>query len=759
MHLHGWSNHNGNEFPGSMQWHTHFARALPLDVIWWTDHLAWFGAPKPHTIDLSPGHIDPVTLNVVGLPTAPGGQPWLPGYMMASVSGGTATASLSGGMLSWRLSNNEPGFATFSYAPRFRLDPPTPPHSTWYDPALDSRSHLIFDLARGPVSNDALVAVLVKLSWHYYSAALQQTLLYRFVPEGVPARREVIGGTQVLVTVPVGETRQKVDLDLRTDALLLPDGDDNAVQDVSFIAQSRNRATVSPQMGYFDFLTDSPRTDGTYRGCQQVAEGYTRTRGVTEYVGFEAASLRTVEVRSHHYTVFWASPSADLPSWPDGGAPYSTIVSDVHQQGGLVAYCHPFGIGKSAGLPMSQGQRVTELVNNLLPYRCFGTDMIEVGYNWRAGVNLAHHLEMWDRLNANGLTVCGTGASDAHGGWWSSTMGPNPNATWVWARSKGCHDLLDGLRQRRVYFGNPFLYEGVLDLSLGSLVMGEAGVVSGDRADLHVTLQPLPAGTVVLVQGLIQPGRPMRYLRKDTIDPTHPITLDTSRPCFLRVEAYARDGQFLVASNPIVVLKKPRIEPAEPVTQIPPGESVRVRWRVAGAPTQTAVRWWVSGASGGPFVIGQPVDSEYEATLATSALAAGTTVCYRIHATGPDWSVIFPVRAQPPLQVAITPGSPSPAVGIVVSQLAANPTRTGAEITLRLSGAATVSVEVLNLAGHHVATVSRGLLCPAGVSRLPWDRRGDTGVRVPSGRYLVRAAATVPGGLSHTALSALRLGP
>ena len=37
-------------------------------------------------------------------------------------------------------------------------------------------------------------------------------------------------------------------------------------------------------------------------------------------------------------------------------------------------------------------------------------------YLERQGIDLAHHLKLWDLLAANGVNLCGIAASDQHGG-------------------------------------------------------------------------------------------------------------------------------------------------------------------------------------------------------------------------------------------------------------------------------------------------------------------------------------------------------
>ncbi|MGQ9731748.1 MAG: M6 family metalloprotease domain-containing protein [Candidatus Zipacnadales bacterium] len=84
---------------------------------------------------------------------------------------------------------------------------------------------------------------------------------------------------------------------------------------------------------------------------------------------------------------------------------------------------------------------------------------------------------------------------------------------------------------------------------------------------------------------------------------------------------------------------------------------------------------------------------------------------------------------------------PSATVGLVLTQVAAVPTKTGgAEFTYTLTRPATVRCQVLNLAGRVVASVAT----PAGevgLNRGVWNGCADTGRPVPNGRYLIRLTA------------------
>ncbi|MBM3475912.1 MAG: HYR domain-containing protein, partial [Armatimonadetes bacterium] len=93
----------------------------------------------------------------------------------------------------------------------------------------------------------------------------------------------------------------------------------------------------------------------------------------------------------------------------------------------------------------------------------------------------------------------------------------------------------------------------------------------------------------------------------------------------------------------------------------------------------------------------------------------------------------------------------------LVTNAMAVPTATGAQIVFTLSDTTYVTVEVVNIAGRPVRTISshRGLL--AGVNTVLWDGRSEMGTKVPNGTYLVRITAHGPNGSTSGGLTTLRL--
>lgn len=94
----------------------------------------------------------------------------------------------------------------------------------------------------------------------------------------------------------------------------------------------------------------------------------------------------------------------------------------------------------------------------------------------------------------------------------------------------------------------------------------------------------------------------------------------------------------------------------------------------------------------------------------------------------------------------------SGATAAVVSVLHATPTAVGAQITVRLASAAAVDATILNIAGRPVRRLLSSRELPAGTNTLLWNACDDTGLAVPSGRYIVAVEARTADGVRARAL-------
>ncbi len=68
------------------------------------------------------------------------------------------------------------------------------------------------------------------------------------------------------------------------------------------------------------------------------------------------------------------------------------------------------------------------------------------------------------------------------------------------------------------------------------------------------------------------------------------------------------------------------------------------------------------------------------------------------------------------------------------------------QASLHLSDSLSVDATILNIAGRTVRRLVDGKALPAGTSTLSWDRRGDRGTRVPSGRYVLQVVGRAESG-------------
>ncbi len=127
------------------------------------------------------------------------------------------------------------------------------------------------------------------------------------------------------------------------------------------------------------------------------------------------------------------------------------------------------------------------------------------------------------------------------------------------------------------------------------------------------------------------------------------------------------------------------------------------------------------------------------------------------------WSYRFKARAEgilatgPPAAIATGPTVSSKSVVMTVASLACCPTAVGAQMTFTLSADASITCEVLNIAGRAVKTIVVDRPMAEGINSLAWDGRNAAGLRAPSGVYLVRMTATASSGARWTSMRTLSL--
>jgi hypothetical protein len=570
MHIHS----SFSEQTASMQAQLYQATLNSVDVLWWTEH-DWRLDGKDFWL------VDNFT-SLKGPPSKwrkPGA--WVPretGPNGPGSGGGIVTTPCSpndpvrGGALRVSAQSTSSELATYGYDGS----------SQQYRDNLSGQS-LSIDVMLEPRWAHGYLEIRVGSSYHLASGgrpAGTYTLSYRLTPSGT-ARRAADGCTGVVV-IPVvadGQTWTTVTVTPSQDiAALWPDLDrrDFSCYSLGLYAASSSRKTVT---GYFDYLRFNRTLDGGELFAQQgdmMREFAPQFPAVTQQQGLEV-SLGWPHIN-------WFGPNITVPAYDGpGSGKYAAWVEQhaipmIHQAGGLCAWNHPFGTSfTTAVLPQSQQHTLLRRVaSQLLPASLYGADIIEVGYPERAGVDLAHHVALWDILSRNAVFVTGNGTSDDH--WGTDWAGLTWNwVTSTWAASTAQSDLLTALSAGRAYCGSLPAPPVALDMLVdGQVPMGAVSVSSLASRSLTLTAAGLPSGwTLALMQGAVDyagtsalesNAKQVGSFRRGDLDGKGQarVRVDTSASSYLRTEVMDPKGNTQALSNPVWLLD------AAPPKGIPP---------------------------------------------------------------------------------------------------------------------------------------------------------------------------------------------
>ena len=108
------------------------------------------------------------------------------------------------------------------------------------------------------------------------------------------------------------------------------------------------------------------------------------------------------------------------------------------------------------------------------------------------------------------------------------------------------------------------------------------------------------------------------------------------------------------------------------------------------------------------------------------------------------------------LEIAVGPNA---GTALTVTGVAAQQARGGqCQIAYTLSTDASVDIEIVNIAGRPVRRIYTARDQSAGTNSVVWNACSDTGVTVPSGRYLVKIAARAPDGQQTQGIAPLTIG-
>jgi hypothetical protein len=536
-----------------------------MDVLWWTEHDWRLDGTYLWLVDSFTSLRGPTT----GNGRKPGA--WVPqetGPSGPGSGGGIVTRPCSpndpvtGGALRVAAQSTSTKLATYGYDAS----------SQQYRDNLNGQSVSI-DVMMDPGWTHGHLEIRVGSSYHEASGgrpAGTYTLSYLLVPSGT-ARRAAYGRTGIVV-IPViadGQTWTTVTITPAQDiAVLWPDLDcrDFSFYSLGLYAASTSSKTVT---GYFDYLRFNRTLDGGELFAQQgnmMQEFAPQFPAVTQQQGLE------ISLGGPH--INWFGPGITVPPYDGPGyRPYAAWLEQqaipmIHQAGGLASWNHPFGTSfTTALLPQPQQDTLLQQVaSQLLPAGLYGADIMEVGYPERAGVDLAHHVALWDILSRNAVFVTGNGTSDDHYGMDWAGITWNWAAT-TWAASRAQSDLLAALAAGRVYCGSLAAAPVALDMLVdGKVPMGAVSVSSLTSRSLTVTAAGLPAGSRLQVfQGDVDyagtGGLSSNAARVASFGPAHlngsgqaTLTVDTATSSFLRTQVVDSTGKVQRLSNPVWLL-------------------------------------------------------------------------------------------------------------------------------------------------------------------------------------------------------------
>jgi hypothetical protein len=578
MHIHS----SFSEQAGSMESQLFQAAKNSVDVLWWTDHDARMDGlgyrREVHFTSLTEENGGP----------GQGGR-----WIWRQVESGPLAGRSGGGIVEYPCSPNDPvaggsmhltADSSTTATAKFGYFADCHPAGWNYRDNLTGQS-LTIDVLLTSGWSRGYLELLIHSSYHEKTAGRPggvYSLSYRFVPPGTPASR-VARGNLGVITIPVRPTSRKnpwgtVTITPSSDiAALWPDMDyrDFALWELLLNAASEG----DPVDGYFDYLRFTRRKSGEVFLKQQMdMEAVLAPR----YPSVEQRQGLEVSFGLPHLNWFggqvvipkYSLATADSQSlWTAYLA--TTAVPQIHAAGGLVSYNHPYGAADGPEFPLAkQDQMLAEVASMLLPTEtspaALGSDLLEVGYTLRNGVDLAHHVALWDIMSRNGVFLTGNGTSDDHMGQnWHGTL--NNWVTSAWAASTSETDLLAALVAGRAWCSSLSRYRGSLDLLVdGSCPMGSASISAVNSRQLVATATKIPAGgSLQVLQGVVDHAGTAELAANTRVIASHGAgdvgggsmasSIDTSQESFVRTQVLDARGKVIALSNPVWLLReKPR---------------------------------------------------------------------------------------------------------------------------------------------------------------------------------------------------------
>ncbi|HMB70945.1 MAG TPA: FlgD immunoglobulin-like domain containing protein [bacterium] len=762
LHVHG----SFSESSGSMEWQADQAQQAGVDFLWWTDH-DWRLARVNHTrgTDFETAFLD-LALNRIEQPddAYPGEELYWEATGSFNPTSFTVVDSVAfEGAQSLRYSMEE-SFPGGLFSPGSYLLQSASLFQNTYSVAAQVK--LAFALF--PESFDATnarFAVEVSLSDH---------------PGGTPALRYVVGSMEgepasSIPLIHTPGTWNQFELDVLGDAVAAYSAGgadslrvlDNSLVSVRIGLETRNGHIPVVFFDDYRILSDSTLTgDDLLDTARDIGQYYEPIyTGVGHFFGSEISRFRA----QPHMNAF--APGHVLVDY--GNHVFSDslyyAIDQVHAQGGLVSLNHHFGTGVYADTTETEANknaRVQFAKVGLIGNRMYGADILEVGYRIRGGIDLPRFVDLWDALNANTVYVTGTGVTDTHGPFLFNGWGPhlpgdgnfeNNFVTWVYAPGPAETELLAALGSGRAFFGDPWIFQGTLDVvTPEGFRMGQ--VVLTDRAaqDVIVDVTGAPIGTEVRLLQIEQRDNPPapyttgNVLRDEILAApvggvlSDTVTVDTSLSSYVRVELSTPGDGTWAFSNPLHLVR------SIPTAGIP-SERFGARVNTASilrtsefetmsasflpGPPPTLFITGLESAPGlgeiviDPGLLGQPtavlgaVSWEYvDGVIRLQNFGGSTTLVL-------GWSPVGVPDAGTPVatELSLEPARP-------------NPFGAGISTAFTLPRAGYATLEVFDVRGRRVRRLLRDWM-EAGRHAATWDGKNDGGAAVADGVYVLRLEA------------------
>lgn len=559
MHIHGISNHNGNDIPGSMQFHNLFASQTNTDIIWWSDHMHSYHQYKTATFSFVNAVYNSNTFQLTGLTSTNGQTPnrWEFDHYIGS---GTYNIAGAGTKLTMGINSDFSGTHCYLEGYPRSKDGLLTGTNLWVRP-LSCYPLFNFKIkVTGLISTiNTKVQFIIPLNYHFYNGVYkQQKVIYNFIPAGLPSATYTNDSMTVIVNRPISNNvLTSITVDFSTLAPYLKNGFDNVISDYHPRVEAKNGLAVSAE--FSDMAISATRRSSTFQWNAIKAFGnkYDNEYPVKNLFGSEF-SFTYLNNSKTHFNGFIADTVIDQKFMHDSSlyksSTVSAFTSKIKNVGGITCYNHPFGTARLTVRPNTwQDTYTDQTANYILSVNAFDCDLMEVGYEARGQCDLAHHLSLWDKLTANGLFLYANAVGDRHGGDWFDNE--NPLNTWVWSETNASEDLIRNMKGGRIYFGNSIRWDGNFYFKIDKAYMGDRFVaLNTTPAPLNVVMtNPLSGSIFKYTHGLIQPGINVTYLAKDVVfNPNNPPMIDRSQESFVRITVSDNANKVYVCSNPIV---------------------------------------------------------------------------------------------------------------------------------------------------------------------------------------------------------------